>query len=191
MTGISEDREWLQVTLDGASLWIFADLTDAAARHRMLLVVKASVCPIVGPSPSLACDKEILLSIPDTLAGRLPSWQPDVPLTDFTGVAVGGVPPRVIELNLNYFAQRPNNVDRPRLTGPIPPPLGRLSQLRELHLAGNQLTGIPSELGQLTRLRELDLSDNKLTGIPPELGQLTQLQYLYLDSNQLTGIPPN
>ncbi len=57
----------------------------------------APACPEAGPSPSLACDKAILLSTRDTLTddrpGGLPTWQPDVPLHDFTGVAVGGEPP--------------------------------------------------------------------------------------------------
>ena len=55
------------------------------------------ICPDAGPSPSLACDKQILLSIRDTLADdhpeKLPTWQPDVPLTDFEGITVGGSRP--------------------------------------------------------------------------------------------------
>ena len=78
------------------------------------------------------------------------------------------------------------------MTGEIPPELGRLSNLRHLWLADNQLTGeIPPELGGLSNLTELSLSDNQLTGeIPPELGGLSNLQELYLGGNLLTGCVP-
>ncbi len=48
------------------------------------------------------------------------------------------------------------------------------------------------ELGLLTELQDLDLSRNQLTGeIPRELGQLTKLQNLYLlDNPSLTGEIP-
>ena len=71
--------------------------------------------------------------------------------------------------------------------------MGQLTQLRELLLFGNQLTGpIPATLGQLQEVRHLDFHNNQLTGpIPPELGQLTRLLSLHLAENQLTGpIPP-
>ena len=70
--------------------------------------------------------------------------------------------------------------------------LGQLSQLRELHLQNNQLTGpIPPELGQLSQLRELHLQHNQLTGsIPTELGRLSQLREFSFRGNRLTGPVP-
>ena len=76
--------------------------------------------------------------------------------------------------------------------------LGQLTQLEELHLDANQLTGeIPVELGQLSQLQRLELggmwnSDNRLTGeIPVELARLSQLSRLEISNTQLTGtIPP-
>ena len=77
--------------------------------------------------------------------------------------------------------------------------LGNLTELLELQLWGNQLTGkIPAELGQLTQLRNLGLGSNLMVGktlygnqltgeIPTWLGQLTQLAGLNLGNNQLTG----
>ncbi len=60
-------------------------------------VPPAPACPEAGPSPSLACDKEILLAVRGTLSNTtarvLKSWQPDAPLADFTGVTVGGTRP--------------------------------------------------------------------------------------------------
>ena len=62
-----------------------------------------------------------------------------------------------------------------------------------ISLLSNQLTGpVPPELGSLGDLRILELSYNQLTGtIPPELGNLGALEVLLLHDNQLTGtIPP-
>jgi Leucine-rich repeat (LRR) protein len=79
-----------------------------------------------------------------------------------------------------------------RLSGTLPPELGRLTDLQVLGLSSNQLTGsIPSELEQLTNLLELSLNNNQLSGaLPQTLGQMTDLQYLDLSSNQLSGRLP-
>jgi len=78
------------------------------------------------------------------------------------------------------------------LTGEIPSEIGNLMNLLLLEIVGNQLTGeIPSEIGQLTNLISLRLSGNTLTGeIPPEIGNLTNLIRLTLSDNQLTGEIP-
>ena len=78
------------------------------------------------------------------------------------------------------------------LSGPIPPELGDLSNLRRLALQENQLSGsIPPELGNLSVLVLLSLDSNQLTGsIPPELGNLSNLIWLYLIDNQITGCIP-
>jgi Leucine-rich repeat (LRR) protein len=82
---------------------------------------------------------------------------------------------------------------RENLTGPIPPELGNLTNLRVLSLWDNFLSGpIPPELGNLTNLQVLSLDFNHLSGaIPPELGNLVNLRELILGANQLKGtIPP-
>ena len=176
-------------------------------------------CPATSPSPSLHCDKEVLLAIRDQLRGDrrelLPSWHPYNAVQDFEGVIMGSgddggrvvgleiigvwsdgkppligvVPPQLSRLPRLERLVLRNN----QLWGMMPPELGLLAQLVVLDLADNELTGaIPSELGQLRRLQELNLSGNRLEGaIPLELGQLTQLRNLHLEANQLTGtIPP-
>ena len=79
------------------------------------------------------------------------------------------------------------------LSGGLPAELGRLTNLRSLHLGWNNLSGpIPVELSQLTNLESLNLADNALSGpIPVELGQLSNLAELNLDFNDLSGaLPP-
>lgn len=82
----------------------------------------------------------------------------------------------------------PNN----NLSGPLPPELGDLAQLRRLSLYLNKLTGsIPPELGKLSQLTLLDLYGNQIEGsIPAELGNLARLDTLDLHSNELTGAIP-
>ena len=80
-----------------------------------------------------------------------------------------------------------------RLSGPIPPEIGTLANLKLVQFQDNQLSGpIPPELGILANLGELDLSRNQLSGeIPSELGSLSNLQALYLGSTQLSGEIPS
>ena len=72
---------------------------------------------------------------------------------------------RVVKLLLDDFG----------LTGAVPAEICRLSALRVLDLANNQLTSVPAEIGQLTSLTKLDLGRNQLTSVPAEIGQLTSL----------------
>jgi Zn-dependent metalloprotease/Leucine-rich repeat (LRR) protein len=79
------------------------------------------------------------------------------------------------------------------LTGPIPPEIANLTQLRDISLCGNQLNGkIPHEIGNLFNLQNLILCNNQLSdSIPVEIGNLTNLYQIYLGQNMLSGsIPP-
>ena len=109
------------------------------------------------------------------------NWLSDEPLSEWWGVFTNEQG-RVVQLIL-----RRNN-----LSGPIPPELGRLTNLERLQIHGNRFSGpIPPELGQLTNLIFLSLFSNRLSGpIPPELGHLTGLTSLQLINNQLTGPIP-
>lgn len=80
------------------------------------------------------------------------------------------------------------------VTGPIPPQLGLLQNLRVISLTNNRLTGsIPVSVSSLANLHTLDLSYNLLTGsIPPGLKTgLPRLKVLILSSNRLTGHLPD
>ena len=172
-----------------------AEVPPAVTASPVPLTVEAEPCPATGPSPSLRCDKEVLLAVRDRLRGEhrelLRTWHPDNSIYNFQGIVVtsDAYRPRVVGLQwIGWWAD-----PQVRLVGSIPPELGRLAELELLDLAGNGLTGsIPAALGQLARLRRLYLNANRLTGpIPAELGQLAQLQYLRLNHNQLTGpLPP-
>jgi len=98
----------------------------------------------------------------------------------------------------------------------LPPEIGNLKNLEELHLQTNKLTSLPPEIGNLQSLRVLNLSNNKLTclsletdklqclesleelhlagnelkSLPPEIGNLKSLRILNLSNNKLTRLPP-
>jgi internalin A len=73
----------------------------------------------------------------------------------------------------------------------LPEAIGRLADLLELHLEGNQLTELPEAIGQLANLRDLHLSNNQLTELPEAIRRLVNLQQLYLHGNDALGIPPD
>ena len=131
----------------------------------------------------LAADAAVLLAARDALSvPRAPNWRSDVPVEEWRGVTVGGVPPRVVALDLS----------RTELDGRIPPELGGLTRLIALRLDGNSLSGpLPPALGDLADLRELALQGNALSGpLPPELGRLRNLEILRLDDNHMSGRIP-
>ena len=152
-------------------------------------------------------DCNTLLGLKDELRGTAPlnwsantamaSWDGTIRVEDMrvTGLGLylrklsGSIPPELGRLtSLEWLG-----LDDNELSGSIPPELGRLTNLTGLDLRDNDLSGsIPPELGRLTSLLRLDLRDNDLSGsIPPELGRLTSLLRLDLRDNDLSGsIPP-
>jgi len=101
-----------------------------------------------------------------------------------TGLS-GPIPPEIGNLiNLKYLFLFENS-----LNGDIPPSIGNLENLTHLYLYKNDLTGsLPSELGDLTSLTHMLLYSNSLSGeIPDEISDLIELQQLFLYNNQLTG----
>ena len=80
-----------------------------------------------------------------------------------------------------------------KLSGPLPPELGKLSRLVELRLWDNQLTGsLPEGYSQLSKLKVLHLASNQLTGqiSPGFLMGMTSLEYIFLNDNKLSGEVP-
>ena len=134
---------------------------------------------------SPATIREVLTALYDATDGpnwhNQGGWFSGRPIDEWHGVSIDTTH-RLIGLNLSGN----------RLSGEIPPELGRLTDLKGIGFFGNQLTGeIPAELGNLTNLAGLNLQGNQLTGeIPAELGNLTNLAGLNLQGNQLTGEVP-
>ncbi len=115
--------------------------------------------PNPGANAELVEDCEALLGLRDTLAGDAAlNWAAGRPMTDWTGVTVGGAPQRVTALSLANSG----------LTGELSGLVGNLAGLAELRLNGNSLTGlIPSKLAQLTNLTHVSISGTAFTGCAP------------------------
>ena len=122
------------------------------------LVAAQTTCSITDTAVSepsggaeLATDCTTLLGLKDTLRGTASlNWETGTSMADWNGVTVAGTPLRVTKLNLASKS----------LTGSIPAELGTLTNLQELYLHANQLTGpipthpdrpIPTEHGHPDR----------------------------------------
>ena len=70
------------------------------------------------------------------------------------------------------------------LTGPVPTWLNGMTNMRELWLWGNKLSGTIPDLSGMTSLQKLKLAKNNLTGgIPVWLGSMSNLKWLIIDTN--------
>ena len=124
------------------------------------------VVPEPGANPGLVQDCETLVRAVGRLV-ELPAWEAlgwnaDTPIAEWSRVTVGGDPPRIRELMLEWSG----------LTG-MPGEFGRLAMLEALYLHGNEMSGaIPPELGKLTMLEHLTLGNNLSGCVPPGLSDL-------------------
>ncbi len=75
-------------------------------------------------------------------------------------------------------------LDRNQLTGSLPAEIRKMTQLRILSASGNRLSGIPAEIGQLNNLKTVDLSNNDLDTMPNEIENLKNLKILDLSGNR-------
>lgn len=71
----------------------------------------------------------------------------------------------------------------------LPPEVGTLPRLRELHLTPALLKTLPDEVGRLSSLRVLVARNNQLKTLPAQLSALSKLEELDLYGNQLEHIP--
>ena len=78
------------------------------------------------------------------------------------------------------------------LTGPVPTWLNGMTNMRELWLWGNRLSGTIPDLSGMTSLQKLKLGSNNLTGgIPASLGSMSNLKWLIINTNPLGGTIPD
>ncbi|KAJ9555093.1 hypothetical protein OSB04_009707 [Centaurea solstitialis] len=91
----------------------------------------------------------------------------------------GELPPELFQLTELMDLNLGQNI----LSGSIPPGIGNLS------LGINNFSGlVPVELGNLTKLKSLSFSSNNFNGpLPVGLGNLTSLEQLYIDSSGVSG----
>ncbi len=90
----------------------------------------------------------------------------------------------------------PNNYDETvqdsGLTGPVPTWLNGMTNMRELWLWGNSLTGSIPDLSGMTGLQKLKLANNMLTGGVPDGSMLPpNMTWLIIDRNPLGGTIPD
>ena len=124
------------------------------------------------------------------LSGILPDMSNFKNLNNFRlrkSKITGGLPPSLGKLkNLSSLIISEN----PELRGTIPPELGNLRELGTLHLFTNNLTGtIPTELGNLKKLFDFNIFGNNLSGtLPTGFGTCDSLRHFFVDNcGNLTG----
>lgn len=102
---------------------------------------------------------------------------------NLSGNRIGGTIPANLPPTMKTLFLNDN-----QFTGSIPD-LSVLSQLTDLSLSKNNLTGVlPDSFQQLPGLINLDLSENNISGpLPPSMGNLSSLTTLHLQDNELTG----
>ena len=64
-----------------------------------------------------------------------------------------------------------------------------MGALQRLYLSSNELTGVPSSMGSLSNLTELYLDNNQLTGaLPNSFIGLSHINEFYINDNNLTDL---
>ena len=181
-----EDGRPYSIERDGADFRVLPAASGGGIAVRITSCSGGHVVAEPISNPCLVRDCETLMGLRDSLAGEAYlNWHSGIPIEEWMGIKLGGLPPRVTSLNLRDAG----------LNGNIPAELGNLMNIEVLDLRSNwELTGsIPPELGNLGNLRVLDLGFNQqLTGsVPAELGNLGNLEVLVLGRSwQLTGSIP-
>jgi Leucine-rich repeat (LRR) protein len=72
----------------------------------------------------------------------------------------------------------------------LPPGIGKLQSLEQLHVDNNRLVCLPSEISNLKKLWELTAGHNELESVPAEIWQMPGLQVISLESNKIAELPP-
>ncbi|KAK6159318.1 hypothetical protein DH2020_006632 [Rehmannia glutinosa] len=97
-----------------------------------------------------------------------------------------------LDLRFNKFSEKATLFDASRnfLTGPIPKSFACLGRMEILNLADNQLYGpVPVPVCKLPNLRNLSLSYNYFTKVGPECWKLIKKKVLDVRMNCIPGLP--
>lgn len=68
-------------------------------------------------------------------------------------------------------------------------PLTKLTSLKSLNLADNNIASMPDSIGNLKHLGHLALTGNRLKTLPESIGELKSLRTFYLKDNELEILP--
>lgn len=82
---------------------------------------------------------------------------------------------KILYLNDNY------------LLNSLPESISKLTSLRELNVANNQLEFLPESVGELIWLETLDLRNNHLTTLPEPLLDMDLLQEITIEGNKFNS----
>ena len=141
----------------------------------------------IAPAPSRQLDSLALVAIYNASDGpnwAKNKWELDKPIDTWSAVTV--TDGRVTALKLSTA-----NVITTEWT--LPTEIGDLTELTDLRINSNKLTGdLPESLYDLTKLENLYFQNDNLTGaLSSKIGQLTELVQLYVDrnANMTGGIP--
>jgi Leucine-rich repeat (LRR) protein len=141
----------------------------------------------IAPAPSRQLDSLALVAIYNASDGAnwaKNQWELDKPIDTWTAVTV--TDGRVTALKLSTA-----NVITQEWT--LPAEIGDLTELTDLRINSNKLTGeLPESLYDLAKLENLYFQNDNLTGaLSSKIGQLTELVQLYIDrnANMTGGIP--
>ncbi|KAI4965439.1 hypothetical protein ZWY2020_043762 [Hordeum vulgare] len=163
--------------------------TAAGARVPLAVTVFVAVVSSMLQAPAAADldgDRDALMAMRSGLQDpddALYTWTPELNTCDWSYVTCDGQANRVTEIKIGHK----------NLSGPLPPELGKMDQLKKLWISWTNIQGtIPEELGDLENLKSLHLHNNTLSGqIPASLGKLKSLEQLHLQQNRLTGPIPS
>ncbi|XP_030442732.2 probable LRR receptor-like serine/threonine-protein kinase At3g47570 [Syzygium oleosum] len=150
-----------------------------------IILLLGSVLALVEASGN-ETDRLALLEFKARIAdpgGVLSSWNDTSKICEWYGVTCGRRHHRVTVLDLSS-----ENLD-----GIMPPHIGNMSFLREVHLQNNSFRSeIPPQFGRLFRLQKLFLDNNSFSGqIPSNLSHCSNLLVLNLGFNTLEGNLPS
>ncbi|GLJ59098.1 hypothetical protein SUGI_1492690 [Cryptomeria japonica] len=99
------------------------------------------------------------------------------------GIQCNNSPPSVRISDINLAGRS--------LTGSIPTVLAQMTELINISLANNNLTGTLPDFSRLRKLERLHLQNNSLSGeIPDWVSQLDNLKELFIDYNNFSGVIP-
>ncbi|KDO54099.1 hypothetical protein CISIN_1g0374272mg, partial [Citrus sinensis] len=133
----------------------------------------------------------------DNVGSSAPTFNPNRRTTYFVGPSILEKEESIMfttkEISFSYKGKPLNkmygvDLSCNKLTGEIPPQIGKLTNIRALNFSHNNLTGvIPVSFSNLNQVESLDVSHNNLNGkIPPQLVELNALVVFSVAHNNLS-----